>query len=442
MTRRGKKKHSEFGPNAGSRRCTGNCNHGERIQAKSRQERANDPDGSWTHMEERVERTGVGIETRTTWQDPPGPSETSVEGSQPDRGNQTGHHAGARVQMLPWENHPRPNDKTTDGSWSHYGEPRGHAFAAGVQKVSWQDHLGSFENVPDKTRSQQGERIEQNHAVVEKTPLWQDHPVSSETVPNRGRPHQDNQAGKIAGAAVQLPSWEDHSWPINNSPGENVPKQRDQREFIGSAALSLQTSPGSFGYNFTQSSSSHEKIRETGVSVCLPYSKWTQHGQDQETLPTPVAPNKFQFFNPDWAPHPPAEDSAPVPAHQIVHRNTRHKTAHEAIQAHLGITKGHRRGKYSRNEGKDAVHAVAEEIVRKRPKVFIPRRQCYSKSKPGTLFPNRIPPLEPVASSFEYSHHVMAQEDKDILTVCLPGKDCYGEQFLNCSGKINTNGAQ
>lgn len=436
MTWPGNKEHYEFGPNWSSRRCTGQNYHGGRIQAKSRQECADDPDKSWTHREERVKLTGVAIETGITRQDPRGPSETSTEGSRPRRGNQTGHRAGARVQMLPWQDHPGPYDNTIDESWSHYVEPRGYDFGAGVQKLSWQDHPGPFENVPDKDRPQHRERIEQNREVVEKTPLWQDHPVSSETVPSGRRPLQDNQAGKSAGAAVQPPSLEDHSWPNDNSPGENVPKQRDQKERVNSVLLSLQTSPDSFDYDFMQGSSSHEKSCETGATVCLPYRKWTQRARDQVTHPTPVAPKKLQFYNPNWAPHPPAQDSAPVPAHQIVHPNTRHKTAHEVMQAHLGMTKGHRRGQISRNEEKDAVHAVAEEHDRKRPKVFMPRRQCYSELKPDTLFPNEIPPLEPVAFSFEYSHHGRGQEDRDIPTVCLPGKDCYGEQFLGLSGEV------
>lgn len=435
MTRPSNKEHSEFGPNGSSGRRTGKRNHGERLQAKSRQECADGHDGSWTHQEEPVERDGVVIETRASWQDPRGPSETSAEGSRPRRGNQTGHHAGARVQMLPWQDHPGPYDNTIDGTGSDYGEPRGHDFAAGAQKLSWQDHPGLFENVPDRNLSQQREKIGQNRAVVAKTPMWQDHPGSFETVPNGRRPHQDNHAGQSVGAAVQPPSWEDYSWPNDKRTGEHVPKQRDQRERFHSAGLSLQTSPSSFHDNFTQSSSSHEKSCETGASVC-------QHVRDQETHPTPVAIKKLQFFNPNWAPHPPAQDSAPVSAHKIVNPSARHKTAHEAIQAHLGITKCHRRGRNSRNEEKDAVHAVTGEHDRRRPKVLIPKRQCYNESKPGDLFPNGIPSLKPVASSFEYSHHGAVQGDKNTPTVCLPGKDCYGKKFLDCSGEVKANGAQ
>lgn len=152
MTWPGSKEQSEFGPNGSSRRCTGQNYHGSRIQAKSRQECADDPDESWTHREERVKLTGVAIETRTTRQDPRRPSETSTEGSRPRQGNQTGHRAGARVQMLPWQDHPGPYDNIIDRSWLHYVEPRGYDFGAGVQKLSWQDHPGPFENVPDKDR--------------------------------------------------------------------------------------------------------------------------------------------------------------------------------------------------------------------------------------------------------------------------------------------------
>lgn len=439
MTRPRNKEHSEFGPDGRSGRRTGQSNNGDRNQAKSRQECANDTDGSWTHQEERVERTVVAIKTRTSRQDPRGPSETSAEGSRARRGNQTGHHAGAGVHILSWQDHSGPYDNTTDGTWPHYGESRRHDFASEIQKLSWQDHPGPFENVPDKNISQPGEGREQSSAVVEKTPLWQDHLGSSETVQNGRRPHQDKQAGQIAGAAVQPLSWEDHSWPSDNIPSENVPKQRDRRERVSSAALPLKTSSGSFDYNFTQRSSLRRNYRETGASVCLPNRKWTQHVRDQETHPTPVASKKFQFFNPNWAPHPPAQGSAPLPAHQIVHPSTRHKTAHEAIQAHLGIVKGHRRGQNSRNEGKDAVHAVTEGHNRKRPKVIIPKRQCYGESKPSTMFSNRIQPLEPVVSSFEYSHHGVLQVEMDIPTVCLPSKDCYGEQFLDFSGEIKAN---
>lgn len=437
MTLPRNKEHSEFGPNGSSRRRIRQLNHGERHQATSRQECANGHDESWTHQEEeRVERADVVIGTRISWQDPRGPSETSAEGSRPRRGNQTVHHAGARVQMLPWQDHPGPYDNTTDGTCSDYGEPRGHNFfAAGAQNLSWQDHPGPLENVPDRTLSQQRERIGQNRAVVEKTPLWQDRRGSSESVPNGWRPHQDNHVGQSVGAAVPPPSWEDHSWPNDKRTVEHVPKQRDQRERFNSAGLSLQTSPSSFHDNCTQSSSPHEKSCETGASVC-------QHVRDQETHSTPVAPKKLQFFNPNWAPHPPAQDSAPVSAHKIVNLSARHKTAHEAIQAHLGITKCHRRERNSRNEEKDAVHAVTGEHDRRRPKVIIPKRQCYNESKPGDLFPNEIPPLEPMASSFEYSHHGAVKEHKDNPTVCLPGKDCYGEKFPNCSGEVKANGAQ
>lgn len=435
MTRPRNKEHSKFGPDGSSRRRTRKRNRGERLQAESLQECANGHDGSWTHQEERVEPASVVIESRTSWQDPRGPSGTSAEGSRPRRGNQTGHHAGASLQMLPWQDHPGPYDNTTDGTWPDYGEPRGHDFAAGAQKLSWQDHPGPFENVPDRNLSQQREKIGQNRAVVEKTPLWQDHPGSSETVLNGRRLHQDNHAGQSVGAAVQPPSWEDHSWHNDKKTGEHVPKQRDQRERFNSAKLSLQTSPSSFDDNFTQISSSHEKSCETGASVC-------QHVRDQETHPTPVALKKTHFFNPDWAPHPLAQDSAPVSAHKIVNPSARYKTAHEAIQAHLGITKCHRRGRNSRNEEKDAVHAVKGEHDRRRPKVIIPKRQCYNESKPGNLFPNGIPPLGPVASSFEYIHHGAVQENKDTPTVCLPDKDCYEEKFLDCSGEVKANGAQ
>lgn len=440
MTRPRNKKHSEFGPIGRSRRCTGQRNHGEPIQPNSRQGCANDPDGSWTHQEERVERTGLAIETMTSWRDPRGPSETSVEDSRHHRGNQPGY-AGARVQMLPWQDNPGPYDNTTDGTRSHYGERRGHDFAAGVQKLSWQDHSGPFENVLDRNLSQQRERIEQNRSVAEKTPLWQDHLGPSATVSNRRRPYQDNQVTQNAGAAVQPPSWEDHLWPNDNSPDENVPTQRDQRERVNSAALSLQTSPGSSDYNFTQRSPPHDKSCETEASVCLPYRKWTHHVRDQETHPTPVAPKKLLFFNPEWAPDPPAQDPTPVLTPQIVHSTTRHKTAHEAIQAHLGITKGHRREQNSQNKGKDTVHAVAEEHDRKRFKVLIPKRQCYSEWKPVTLFPGGISPLEPVASSFEYCYHGPVQRGKGIPTVCLPRNDCYGE-LLGCTGEIKANEAQ
>lgn len=442
MTGPRNREHSEFGPNGSSRRRPGKRNHGERLQAKSQQECANGHDGGWTHQEERVERVGVVIETRTSWQDPRRPSETSAESSRPRRGNQAGLHAEARVQLLPWQDHPGPYDNTTDGTWSDYGDPKGHDFAAGAQRLSWQDHPGPFENIPDRNLSQQRERIGQNRAVAEKTPLWQDHPGSSETVPNGRRHHQENRARQIVGAAVQPASWENHSWPNDKRTGEHVRKQRDQRERSNSAGLSLQTSPSSFEDKFTQSSSSHEKSCETGASVCLPDRKWAQHVRDQETHQTPVALKKLQFFNPDWAPHPPAQDSAPISAHKIVNPSARHKTAHEVIQAHLGITKCHRRGRNSRNEEKDAAHAVTGEHDRRRPKVTIPKRQCYNESKPGDLFPNGIPPLEPVASSFEYSHHGAVLEDKDTPTVCLPGKDCYGEKFPDCSGEAKANGAQ
>lgn len=435
--------HSEFGSNGSSRRRTGKRNHGERLHARLQQDCANGHDGSWTRQEERVERAGVLIETRTSCQDPRGPSETSAESSRPYRGNQTGHHAGARMQMLPpWQDHPGPYGTTTDGTWSDYGDPRGHDFAAGARKLSWQDHPGPFEILPDRNLSQQRERIGQNRAVVEKTPLWQDHPGSSGTIPNSRRPHQENHAGQSVGAAAQPASWDDSSWPNHKRTGEHVPKQQDQRERFNSAGLSLHISPSSFDDKVTQSSSSHEKPCDTGASVCLPDRKWAQHARDQETHQTAVALKKLQFFNPDWAPHPPAQDSTPFSAHKIVNPSARHKTAHEVIQAHLGITKCHRRGRNSRNEEKDAVHPVTGEQYRRRPKVIIPKRQCYNEPKAGDLFPNGIPPSEPVASSFEYSHHGAAQEDKDTPTVCLPGKDCYGEKFLDCSGEVRANGAQ
>lgn len=431
MTGSRNRDHSEFGSNGSSRRRTGKRNHGERLPKKSQQEYANGHDGSWTHQEERVGPAGVVIETRTSCQDPRTPSETSAESSWPRRGNQTGHHAEARVQMLPWQDHPGPYDNTTYGTGLDYGDPRGHNFAAGAQKLSWQDHPGPFENVPDRNMSQQRDRIGQNRAVVEKTALWQDHPGSSETVPNGRRPHQENRAGKKVGAAVQPASWEDHSWPNYKRTGEHVRKQRDQRERSNSARLPLQTSPSSFDDKFTQSSSSNEKSCETGASVCLPDRKWAQHVRDQESHQAPVAVKKLQFFNPDWAPHPLAQDSAPVSAHKILNPCARHKTAHEVIEAHLGIKKCHRRGRNSRNEENGVVHVVTGEHDRRRPKVTIPKRQCYyNRSKPGDSFPTEIPALEPVASSFEYSRHGAVQENKDTPTVCLPGKDCYGESIV------------
>lgn len=472
MTQPWNKEDSKFGLNGSSRRHRRNRNHGERLQTKSQQESADGHDGSLTHQEERVERASVLIETRTSWQDPRGPCETSTKGSRPRQGNQTGHHTGARAQMLTWQGHPGPYDNTTDGTWSDHGDPRGHDFAAGAQKLSWQDHPGPFDYVPDRNLSQQRERIGQNCAVVEKTPLWQDQPRSSETAPNGMRPHQDNHAGQSVGAAEQPASWEDHSWPNDKRSGEHVPKPRDQMERSNSAGLSLQTSPSYYGDNFTQSCSSHENSYETGASIRLPYHTWAQQVPDEDLRPTPVALKKLQFFNPLWAPHPPAqvsapedsapkdsapkdsapkdsvpedtapEYSAPVLTYKIVKHSDRHRTAHEIIRAHLGITKCHRRGLNRRNEEKDGIHAVTREHDRTRPKVIIPKRQCYKESKPGDLSPNQIPPLEPVASSFVYMQYGAVQEDKNTPTVCLPGKDRYGEKSLDYSGEIKANGAQ
>lgn len=502
MTQPWNKEHSEFDPNGSSRRHRRKHNHGERLQAKSWQERADGHDGSWTHQEERVERAGGLIETRTSWQDPRVPSKTSAEGSRPRRGNQTGHHAGARVQMLPWQGHPGPYDNTTDGTWSDYGDPRVHDFAVTAQKLSWQDYPGPFKYVPDRNLSQQRERIGQNCAVVEKTQLWPDHLRSSETVPNGMRSLQDIYAGQSVGAAVQPGSRDDHSWPNDKRSGKHVPKPRDQKERSNSAGLSLQTSPISFGDNFTQSCSSHEKSYETGASVRLPYHTWAQQAPDEDLRATPVALKKLLFFNPLWAPHPSAqvsapedsapedaapedaapedlapegsapedsapedlapehtapedsasedtapedtapEKTAPVLTHKIVKPSARHRTAHEIIQAHLGIKKCHRRAPNSRNEEKDAVLVVPGEHNRRMTKVVIPKRQCYKESKAGDLSPNKISPLKPVVSSFEYSQHDAVQEDWNTPTVCLPSKDRYGEKSLYCSGEVKANGSQ
>lgn len=457
MTQPWNKEHSECGLNGNSRRHRRKRNHGERLQTKSEHRNADGHDGSLAHQEERMERVSVLIETRTSWQDPRGPCETSTKGSRPRRGNQTGHHTGARVQMLPWQGHPGPYDNTTDGTWSDYGDPRRRDFAAGAQKLSWQDHPGPFENVPDRNLSQQRERIGQNCAVVEKTPLWHDEPRSSETAPKGMRPHQYNHAGQIVRAAEQPASWEDYSWPNDKRSGEHVPKPRDQKKRSNRVGLSLQTSPSCFGDNFTQSCSSHENSYETGASVRLPYHTWAQQVPDEALHPTPGALKKLQFFNPLWAPHPPAqvsapEDSAPenlapeisasVLTHKILKHSARHRTAHEIIQAHLGIKKCHRRGRNSRNDEKVTIHAVTGEHDRTRPKVIIPKRHCYKESRPSDLSPNEISPLEPLASSFVYSQHGAVQEDKKTPTVCLPGKDRYGEKSLDCSGEFKANGAQ
>lgn len=429
MAQHANKEDSELGPNGSSRRHKGQRTHGERFQTKSQQDFPKDPNRSWTHQEESMEYNGVAIETVKSWQDHSGPSEDS---RRPPRGDQS---AKVQTQTLPWQDHPGPYENSHDGSWPRYGEPKEHNLAAGLQTPSWQDHPGPFKNGPDRKRSHESDRIEQKNPVVEKTPLWQDHPGSSETIPNGRRPRQEN------------PSGQDHAWPYCISPGGNSPYHGDQSEHASSAALqrrSLQSHPESFENNPTRRSPSHEKSWEREAPVCLPYRQWTQRVRDQETLPTPVAPKELQFFNPKWAPHPPAQDTAPSMTHQIARPSTRHKTAREAIQAHLGMTKSRKRGQNSSSERTDAGPQVMGEHHRNRPKVFIPKRQCYSGSKPGNMFSNGIPPLEPVTSTHENGHHGAAQEDKDIPTVCLPGKDCYRDQILDCSesGEFKANGAR
>lgn len=451
MAQPGNKGYSELGPNGSSRRHKGKRTHGERFQTKPQQDFAKDPNGNWTHQEESMECNGMAIETVKSWQDHPGPSQDS---RRPPREDKSGYHAGAKVQTqtLPWQDHPGPYENSPDGSWPGYGELgygelKGYNLAAGLQTPSWQDHPGPFKNVPDKNRSHESERIEQNDLVFEKTPLWQDHIGSSETIPNGSRPRQGNQTEQKAGAVLQKPSVQDHAWPYGNSPGRSSPHHRDQREHASSAALprrSLQSHPRSFENNPAQRSPSHEKSWERAAPVCLPYHQWTQGVRDQETHPKLVAPKELQFFNPEWAPYPPAQETAPTTTHPIAHPSTRHKTAREAIQAHLGMKKGRKRGQNSSSKHTDAGQQVIEGHDRNRPKVFIPKRQCYNESKPGNTFPNRIPPLEPVTSTHENGHHDVAQEDKYIPTVCLPGKDCYGDQILHCSesGEFKANGAR
>lgn len=402
--------------------------HPDRFQMKSWQDFANDPNGSWTHQGDSMERNGIAIEKATSWQDHPGPFENTPDGRWPRQEDQIRPQAGAKVQTLPWQNHPGPYDNSPDGSWSNYREPKGHNLSADVQTLSWQDHPGPFKNVPKRNQPNQSERIEQHSAVIEKTALWQDHPGSPETVPNGSGPHQDNQAGENAGAVMQT-SGQDYAWP---SPVGNWPHPEDQRERA--------THPEPFEDNFT-----HAKFLEQAAPACLPYRQWTQRVRDQGTHPTPVAPKELQFFNPKWAPDPPAQNTAPTSTHESVHPSTKHKTAHEAIQAHLGITQGQGPGQNSSNGEEDASQPVVEEYERKTPKVSIPRRQCYSESNPGTFFRNGIPPLAPVASTYENGHHGAAQEDKDkdIPTVRLPGKDCYEDQFPDCcSGEFKANGAR
>ena len=456
MAQPGNKGDSELGPNGSSRRHKGKRTHGERFQTKSRQGFAKDPNGNWTHQEESMECNGLAIETVKSWQNHPGPSEDS---RRPPREHQSGYHAGAKVQTktLPWQDHPGPYENSSDRSWPGYGEPgygepgygesKGQYLAASLQTTSWQDHLGPLKNVPYKNRSHESKRIEQNDPVVEKKSLWQDHPGSSETIPNGSRPRQENQTEQKAGAVLQKLSGQDHAWPYGNSPGGNSPHHGDRREHASSAALqmrSLISHPGSFENNPMPRSPSHEKSWERAAPVCLSYHQWTQRVRGQETNPTPVAPKELQFFNPKWAPYPPAQETAPTTTHQIAHPSTRHNTAREAIQAHLGMTKGRKRGQNSSSKHTDAGPQVMEGHDRNRPKVFIPKRQCYNESKPGNISPNEIAPLEPVTSTHENGHDGVAQEDKHIPTVCLPGKDCYGDQILHRSesGEFKANVAR
>lgn len=448
MAQPGNKGDSELGSNWSSRRHKGKRTHGERFQTKSRQDFAKDPYGNWTHQEESMECNGPAIGKVKSWQNHPGPSEDS---RRPPREDQSGYHAGAKVQAktLPWQDHPGPYEHSSDRSLpGHgepgYGEPKGRNLAASLQTTSWQDHSGLFKNVPYQNRSNERERIEQNDPVVEKRPLWQDHPGPFETIPDESRPRQENQTEKKIGAVLQKPSRQDQAWPYVNSPGGNSPHHEDQTEHASSAALnrrSLQSHSGPLENNPTPRSPSHEKSWERAAPVCLSYHQWTQRAEGQETHPTPVAPKELQFFNPKWAPYFPAQETASTTTHQIAHPSTRHKTAREAIHSHLGMTKGRKCGKNSSSKHTDAGQQVMKGHDRNRPKVFIPKRQCYNESKPGNISPNEIPPLEPETSTHENGHHGVAQEDEYIPTVCLPGKGCYEDQILHRpeSGELKAN---
>lgn len=442
MTQPGNKEESGLGPHRSSRRQARKRARGKGFQTKSRQDFVNDPNRSSAHQGESMERNYLAMETTTSWQDHPGPSKNSPDYERPRRGDQTGYHAGAMMQTLPWQDHPGPYDNSPDGSWPDYGKPQGQTLAADVQSPSWQAHHGPFKNIPDRNGFQQGERIEQDGAVVEKTPCWQDHTGLSGTVLKES---QENEAGQNAGAMMQRSAGQYYAWPNDDSPGDHSPHQGYQREYNSSAALqrrSLKTHSGPFEDNSAQRSSSHEKSWERAAQVCLPYPESIPRVRDQETHPTPVAPKKFQFFNPEWAPYPPAQDMAPATTHQIPRPSTRQKTAQEVIQAHLGMKKGRSRRQNSSNDIKDISQPVVEECGRGRPKVSIPRRQCYSESKPGFSFRNGIAPLEPVASTYENGHHDAAQEDKGIPTVCLPGKDSYEDQCPHSSGEFKANGVR
>lgn len=441
MTQPGNKEDSELGPNGNSHRRPRKRTHRKKFQTKTREDFANNPNGSLARRGESMERSGIAIETATSWQNQSGPSETNPDYSRPRREDQAEYRveAKAQTQTLPWQDHPGPYGKIPDRSWPHYGEPKKRSPAAEVHMPSWQDHPGPFKNVPDRNRSNQNERKYQNSVVVEKMPRWQDHLGFSETVPSESLPYPENQAGQNPGAVMQRSGGQYDACPNGKGLGHNLPHLGDQRERTCGATLQrrpLKTHPAPFGEISTQRSSSHVKSWERAAQVCLPYRQWTPPVRDQEAHPTAVAPKELQFFNPMWAPYSPAQDTVTATTHQvqIVSPSNRRKTAHEAIQAHLGITNGRSRRQNSSNERKETSQPVVEECGRKRPRVSIPRRQCYSESKPDTLFHNGIPSLEPVTSTYKNGHNSTGQEDNDIPTVCLPGKDCYGDQLPDYSG--------